>query len=973
MKTLKKYLSCLMAVMLILSSVCGTAITAYAADLVSGDYSYVVVNNSYAQITGYNGSAETVTIPSTLGNYTVKSIGENAFLDNETITSVTIPSTVTEICDFAFQYCYELQEINIPSGVTTIGKGAFADCKSLMEISVDSKNNYFKFSNMLLSLDGKRLLWYPIEGTASIPTTVEVICEYAFMACKFATITLPTSLKTIESNAFYQCQNMSSIKIPANVTSIQDLAFFGCTGLSQFTVVTSNKNFSAIDDVLYTKDGKKIICYPTMKANDSYTVQSGVTTVADGAFANASLLTEVILPSTVTYLGDKAFYCCARLKSVNLSDSITKIGDETFSQCNYLKNINLPTNLTTIGKKAFVFCESLETIDLPSKLTLIDAYAFYYCKALKSITIPSSTTRIEEGAFQCCTGLTSLTMNQGLKVIGKESFAANTSLKSVSIPDGVTTIEAKAFNYCTQLANAYIYDTVKSIGNEAFGSCNNIKIHCIKNSAAHTYAVDNSLSCEFFVTTPQITATEGVGTKSVKITWSKGRGADGYVIMRSDSENVEGQEIGEVNSGTTLTYTDNNTIPNTNRYYTVKAYCINTDNSRVYSDVSSVVAGKAAIPTPKITSATSNGVTSITLKWSKIDNVDGYYIYRTTKDGSWSSTLIATVDGGDITSYTDTSIVTGTQYYYTMRAFANVGGTIYSSSYEKVGTAGKAEIPVPTIKTKATGFTSISLSWDEVDCADGYYIYRTTTDGKWSSTLIATVVGGDTTSYTDSSVAYGTQYYYSMRAYISLNGTIYKSDYNKAGTAGKSAAVAPTFTVASAKYNSVKLSWNKISGASGYYIYRTTNSDNTGWKLIKTITSGSTVTYTDSTCTCGTTYYYTIRSYRTVNGSAVKSSYLKYGKACKPIPSTPKVTAVQQSNKSVVIKWNKIAGTTKYRIYRRTVGGSWTVVKDITNINTLTYTDKPANTTTQYEYTVKAYCGSVAGKYKAVLMTMYTA
>ena len=116
-----------------------------------------------------------------------------------------------------------------------------------------------------------------------------------------------------------------------------------------------------------------------------------------------------------------------------------------------------------------------------------------------------------------------------------------------------------------------------------------------------------------------------------------------------------------------------------------------------------------------------------------------------------------------------------------------------------------------------------------------------------------------------------------------------------------------------------------------------------------------------------------MRSYKIVDGKKMKSGYEKYGKSCTPIPSTPQVKAIQQKDKTVVISWNKISGATKYKVYRRVSGGSWSIIKTITDMSIVSYKDTPPNTKTRYEYTVKAYHNSIAGKYKAVAMTMYTA
>ena len=72
-----------------------------------------------------------------------------------------------------------------------------------------------------------------------------------------------------------------------------------------------------------------------------------------------------------------------------------------------------------------------------------------------------------------------------------------------------------------------------------------------------------------------------------------------------------------------------------------------------------------------------------------------------------------------------------------------------------------------------------------------------------------------------------------------------------------------------ASYNSIKLTWGKVSGASGYGIYRSTSEKGT-YTRIGTVKGGSNLTYTDTKCSCGVTYYYKVAAYRT---SGVKNYY----------------------------------------------------------------------------------------------------
>jgi len=158
----------------------------------------------------------------------------------------------------------------------------------------------------------------------------------------------------------------------------------------------------------------------------------------------------------------------------------------------------------------------------------------------------------------------------------------------------------------------------------------------------------------------------------------------------------------------------------------------------------------------------------------------------------------------------------------------------------------------------------------------------------------------------------------------------------------------PTVKVSNAS-NGVKVTWNKIAGATSYKVYRKTSGGS--WTAIKSGLTG--LTYTDTTAKSGTAYYYTVRA---VNG-AQQSSY-KASSAIKRL-AQPTVT-LSNAATGMKISWGKVNGATKYVVYRCTNGKSW---KSIATVTGTTYTDKTAKSGTTYYYTVRAVSGSTYSSY----------
>ena len=129
-----------------------------------------------------------------------------------------------------------------------------------------------------------------------------------------------------------------------------------------------------------------------------------VTRIADGAFANCSSLTSIVIPDSVMSIGDSAFSGCSSLTSIEIPDSVTSIGDDAFSECS-IKKATIPAHAIPYIKSSV-----LKEVVITSGEN-INSSAFYNCSSLTSIVIPDSVTSIGEKAFYKCSSLTSITFN----------------------------------------------------------------------------------------------------------------------------------------------------------------------------------------------------------------------------------------------------------------------------------------------------------------------------------------------------------------------------------------------------------------------------------------------------------------------------------------------------------------------------------------------------------------------------------
>ena len=241
-----------------------------------------------------------------------------------------------------------------------------------------------------------------------------------------------------------------------------------------------------------------------------------------------------------------------------------------------------------------------------------------------------------------------------------------------------------------------------------------------------------------------------------------------------------------------------------------------------------------------------------------------------------------------------------------------------------------------TVKT-AVSSTGIKISWTSEKNASGYYIYRKSGKGQYA--LLKKVTGANTLAFNDTKVTSGVIYTYKVQAY---KGTVVG-----AGTEVSRCFVGTAKAKTANESTGIKLSWNKVGGARSYKIYKRIGTGK--YTCIKTASS-TTFTYLDKAVKAGTIYTYAVKPYigRTA-GTYVASKYV----CLRPV--TAKVSAARNG---VTVRWTKTAGATSYRVYRKTAGGKYALVKKIGGANALSWTDTNTAKGKTYYYYVRAFKGN---------------
>lgn len=386
------------------------------------------------------------------------------------VNEITIPKTyngkpVLSIVGSAFDSCSTLRTINIPDTVNYIFVGiegidatgsAFKGCTNLAAINVYETDALAGEKGGFWSEDG--VLYYNNEmtkavelyaypksrpGNLAIAEGVQTIAQYALKsATKLNTVTIPTSVTSIEKNAFASNYNLTKIEfleaeegIETNALEIADEAFYSLSNLLEVTLSSRieklNTNmfrscsklanvyfandggkYYANDGVVYTKDESNavtLVYFPQGRSGD-FTVPNGVTKIGDYAFTTRFANTSTTSTAKYTYSGN------TKLTSITIPAWVTYIGEGAFRSATQVERVTLINNeqgSLTIAKYAFYGLTDTEftTLTLPEQLISLGECAFGGCTKLTTVKLNSINCKdFATGAFASDTETTASTL-----------------------------------------------------------------------------------------------------------------------------------------------------------------------------------------------------------------------------------------------------------------------------------------------------------------------------------------------------------------------------------------------------------------------------------------------------------------------------------------------------------------------------------------------------------------------------------
>ena len=639
--------------------------------LTDGVYSYTVWNGKATIVGGGVNDGELV-IPSTVGGYPVIAVGESAYEWNKSITSLVISEGVESIDSSAFDHVSYMETVSLPASLNDVGEGSFLHCYHLESFIVDEDSPYYSTDEygVLFNKDKTKLIRYPMgnERTSySVPDTVE----------------------TIGTKAFYWSQNLVEIVIPDTVTSFEPAAFAFC---SKLLTVDLPDGIEKIEDNLFESCGLT-----------SITIPDSVTVIGEEAFSFCEF-ESVVIPENVTYIENGAFWFCNKLESITIPASVKLIGEGAFSNTG-LAEVIISDGVRFIGDYAFENCSDLVSVTIPNSVTSIGSRAFgwfYYESDWDDGTYKNSDFTITAGE---CSAAHKYADEHDFKFIDNgskaHSFTTVTEKATFEKPGSkVSTCECgeiktetyPAVTSVTLSTEKYVYNgknrtpkvTVKdSEGNVLTKNVDYKLTVASKRSGIGRYTVKVTLMGNyqgtknvFFYILPGAASNIKASankTASLKLSWTAAEGAVGYKVYRYDSAKKTYVSVGTTEK---TSITVSKLSAGTKYTFKVVAYG-ETAAGKSYDSAKYILCKTAtctATPTLKVTSVSKG---KVTLSWSQVSGETGYQVwYSTSENGTYKK---ISNYAGNSTKATESGLTSGKTYYFKIRTYKTTdSGYVYS-------------------------------------------------------------------------------------------------------------------------------------------------------------------------------------------------------------------------------------------------------------------------------------------------------
>lgn len=428
-----------------------------------------------------------------------------------------------------------------------------------------------------------------------------------------------------------------------------------------------------------------------------------------------------------------------------------------------MKTAVIESGVTSIGNCAFMDCSELEKITFPDTLTTVGERAFEYCTDLEEAVFPGCK-KLGYGAFRFCEDLSAVQLPEGIAEIGEWAFEGCVNLKAITLPYGIKTIPEGTFRGCSSLSTVTMYDSVVSVGKTAFRDCK--ALHALKLSRN----INNIGQYAF----------HGSGLKEIAIPTGVTLIDYGTFFDCASLAKVElPYTLREVRRGAFMDCISLKNISFTGNAAQWKAISVDRENNAylTWAKVSYIDPPVEEIVPSVVYRLADEGSGFLRIYWRTIRGADGYQI-RWSQDNTMKKGVKSASYSGCNNAVRGDLEVGGT-YYAQVRVFTiEKGERVYTSWSGKKSITLTKQLASPVIRDLSLRGGKVRASWTAAEGVEGYQV-RFADNAQFRSAFTASVRGGNTLSYSRSSLAAGKNWYASVRSYrVGEDGNRYYSKWS---------------------------------------------------------------------------------------------------------------------------------------------------------------------------------------------------
>lgn len=401
-------------------------------------------------------------------------IGESAF-EETALESIDLPESLTTLGKRAFNACDNITSVFIPKNVNSIGAAAWGNTNSkLTEYVVDAENStYISLDGVLYTKDMKTLVSCPVSkpGVFTVPEGVETLGESSF-TCSNTGVILPSSLKTIEDEAFSAYNYKRGVVIPEGVTTIGANTFeYAFIDFLSLPSTLSAETYNSLS--LQTNNIKTLVINSTTPPAvgnkffwGSFT-DTPITSFKHVLVPNASVEAYKSADKWSSYaefVAQKSLKCGVEYKYFD-DNTVLNLSSTTEA------TLTIDTSEEDLWVKII---EGIKKVEIEGNIVDIDYRGFVNNKTITSLTILDGVKRVGHHAFSGCSNLKNVVLSsESLEELGANCFEY-CGMETITLPSGLKTINDDSFFNCSSLGEIKAYCTaLETVSGKAFTGTKN--------------------------------------------------------------------------------------------------------------------------------------------------------------------------------------------------------------------------------------------------------------------------------------------------------------------------------------------------------------------------------------------------------------------------------------------------------------------------------------------------------------------